>query len=405
MRGYNRRSLFRAGAAMAGTAALGGGGILLPNLTAVQAAPAGPDCGTEYRGSQPRSTTELGDWHARAEAATALEPALPIVDPHHHLFGSPDDRLFYELGDLQRDLDSGHRIIGTVYVEAYDSGWRETDPEEMRPVGETEKIVGLTAAPVQTRTGECQVAAGIVCHADLTLGDNVADVLAAHVAAADGRLRGLRHRTATVEGNIACVTPGMPRAHLLVDADFHRGFAQLEAFDLSFDAWIYHTQIGELVDLADAFPNTTIVINHIAAPIGVAEFSGRRTETLQEWEAGIKALAERPNTRMKIGGMGMPILGYGFELRETPASATEMAQAWQLRIATCIEVFGTDRCMFESNFPVDKQSGSYCEVWNAFKLATQGASPKERSDLFYRTACRTYRLPALEALGDQAFAE
>ena len=245
------------------------------------------------------------------------------------------------------------------------------------------------------------MAAAIVCHADLTLGDRVADVLHRHLAAASGRLRGVRHRTATAGGALGRAIKDEPRAGLLSDPAFRRGFARLEPLGLSFDAWIYHTQIGELIDLADAFPDTTIVVDHIAAPIGVAEFRARRTEVLRDWEGGVRALAARPNTRMKIGGMGMPLLGFGFERRERPASAAELARAWGPRIETCIDAFGTGRCMFESNFPVDKQSAGYCDLWNAFKLATEGASRHERSDLFYRTACRTYRLPAVEALGDR----
>jgi predicted TIM-barrel fold metal-dependent hydrolase len=189
----------------------------------------------------------------------------------------------------------------------------------------------------------------------------------------------------------------------LSDAQFRRGFAQLESFGLGFDAWIYHTQLRELIDLADTFPNTTIIVNHAAGPIGVAEFRLRHVDVLREWERGLKVLAARPNVCMKVGGMGMPLFGFGFEHRGAPATAAELARAWKPYIETCVEAFGASRCMFESNFPVDKQSCSYSDLWNAFKIVTRRWSPHERSDLFYRTACRTYRLPALECLGNQLF--
>lgn len=394
----SKRSLFKIGAAITGAMTLDG---VVPQQAAAQTAP--PKCATDYKGNQPRSTNELKEWHAKAEVPVAVEPDLPIVDPHHHLFGSSSDRLYYELDDLKTDLDSGHRVIGTVYVEAYDSGWRTTGPVEMRPVGETEKIAKLTERPIKTVKGECHVAAGIVCFVDLTLGDGVPDVLDAHLEVSDGRLRGLRHRTQRVEGDIACVISNMPPAQMTANPAFRRGLAQLSRYDLPFDVSLYHPQIAEVIDLVDAFPNTVFVLNHVAVPIGVAEFSHRRTETVKVWEEGIRRLAERPNTRMKVGGMGQPIFGYGFERREAPASAQELAQAWKPRFSTCIEAFGSDRCMFESNFPVDKQSASYCDTWSAFKLLTADASAQDRANLFYRSACKTYRLDALEKQADQEF--
>ena len=358
------------------------------------------DRATDYRGAFPRTAQEVSDWHARAPSIDVLEPELPIVDAHHHLFGSPQDALHYRLEDLQHDIAGGHRVLGTVYVEAYESGWRKTGPVAMRPVGEVEMIEPLTRAPVQTPRGSCQVAAGIVSYADLTLGDGVADVLEEQLKAAQGRLRGVRHRAATDEGTVGRFIKDRPRPHLMADRAFRRGFAQLDRFGLSFDAWIYHTQLDELIDLADAFPNTPIVLDHVGAPIGVAEFRPQRAEVIAQWETALRALAARPNVRVKVGGMGMTMFGFGFEHAERPATSSELVHAWQPYIDTCVEAFGTKRCMLESNFPVDKQSCSYGELWNAFKLATRSLSNDERSDLFYRTACRTYRLPELMRLGD-----
>jgi predicted TIM-barrel fold metal-dependent hydrolase len=354
-----------------------------------------------YRGAFPRSARELSDWHARVSAVPVVEPELPILDAHHHLFGSPADSLHYRLEDLQEDI-GGHRVIGTVYCEAYESGWRKTGPEALRPVGEVEWIVQLTGAPIATTHGACQVAAGIVSHADLTLGDSVAGVLEEQLRAGQRRLRGLRHRTATADGSVGAFIKDRPRPQLMADRRFREGFAQLDRFGLSFDAWIYHTQLVELVDLADAFPSTTIVLNHVGAPMGVAEWKPRRAEILEQWKAGLRRLAARANVCVKIGGMGMTVFGFEFENADRPATASELVEAWRSNIGVCVEAFGSKRCMFESNFPVDKQSCSYAELWNAFKLATAGWSQDERRDLFYRTACRIYRLPELARLGDES---
>lgn len=354
----------------------------------------------DYRGTLLRSDQELQEWHAQAHCADAIEPWLPIVDAHHHLFGHPQDRIHYRMDALQRDISGGHKVIGTVYCEAYFSGWRQTGPRILQPVGEVEFIVDATTSPSSTPHGDCQVAAGIVSHADMTLGDAAADVLEAQLDAGRGRLRGVRHRTATVEGTVGSFIEHPPAPRLMCDPKFKQGVAQLQRYGLSFDAWIYHTQLEEFIALADAFPDTTFILNHVGAPIGVAEYRNRRAEVLAYWETQLRVLAARPNVFVKIGGMGMTVFGFGFEHGAAPAQAGDLAHAWKALIDLIIEVFGTQRCMFESNFPVDKQSCSYTELWNAFKLCTRDLSPAERCDLFYRTACRVYRLPDLERLGD-----
>lgn len=346
-----------------------------------------------YRGSMPKSTEDLLIWHEKAEKEEALEPELPIVDPHHHLYGAVPDAQYYRLEDLERDLTGGHQIVKTVYVEAYGSGWRKTGPEHLRPVGEVERIVELVATPVATRHGPCEVAAGIVAHADLTLGHAVTEVLEAHVVAAQGRLRGVRHLAARDDGLVGRFIKELPRQHLLMDARFRAGLAQLKGYGLSFDAWVYHHQLLELIDLVDSVPETTIVLDHVGGLIGVGEFRSERTAVFTRWKDDLRKLAERPNVHVKIGGMGMPFFGFGFEYREKPASSAELAEAWQPLIDSCLDAFGSQRCMFESNFPVDRQSCGYTELWNAFKLATRSMSSDERKDLFYRTACQVYRLP------------
>lgn len=322
-----------------------------------------------------------------------MEPELPIVDAHHHLYGTQHDAQFYRAQDLAEDLATGHRVMGTVWVEAYESGWRTSGPEELRSLGEVERIVRSTATATAsgTRHGNCQVAAGMVSNVDLTLGERVAGVLDAHAMAAQGRLRGVRYHATYDDGVVGAFLKN-PKRHLLADQEFRRGFACLRRFGLAFDALIFHTQLGELADLASAFPETRVVLNHVGVPIGVAEYRSQRASVFADWQRGIRALAVHPNASVKLGGMGMPIFGLGFEAGPWPASSETLANAWQPFIEVCIDAFGPGRCMFESNFPVDMQSAGYAEVWNAFKLASRALSQDERRDLFYRTACRT--LPA-----------
>lgn len=346
-----------------------------------------------FRGNNPRDTAALRAWHAAAPHEEALEPGLPIVDTHHHLYGRAGDALHYRLEDLREDMPGGHNLLATVYVAAYFSGWRTSGPQQMRPVGEVEFIAGLTRDPIPHRYGSCQLAAGIVSYADLCLGDEVVAVLEAQQAAGDGRLRGVRHQAARVGGVVGSLLAHPPEWQLLANPAFRRGAAQLARHGLSFDAWVYHPQLPELVAFADALPQLPIVVNHAGGLIGVAEFRQDREAALAQWRAGLRALALRPNVSIKIGGLGLPLLGFGFEHGERPASSRQLARAWQPTIDACIEAFGPARCLFESNFPVDKQSCSYTALWNACKLATRALSPDERSDLFHRTASRVYRLP------------
>jgi predicted TIM-barrel fold metal-dependent hydrolase len=354
-----------------------------------------------YRGNQHRPTRDLLDWHSSRPAEPASEPALPIVDAHHHLFGTAADRLYYRREDLQQDLASGHKVMGTIYVAAYGAGWRTSGPPALRSVGEVERIVQMSGAPLPTPHGTCQLAAGIVSDVDLALGDRVAELLEAHVAAGSGRLRGVRYYATYYDGSLAKFIPNAPR-NVLADSSFRRGFAMLERFGLSFDALIYHTQLNELAALADAFPRTPIVLNHVGMPVGVLDFKSQQTAVRKDWVKDLRALAQRPNVCVKVGGMGMPIFGFGFEAGEKPAGTQALVRVWQPLMEVCVEAFGPQRCMLESNFPVDKQSCSYAQLWNAFKLATRALSPQERQALFYRTACRTYGLPELESTCDAA---
>lgn len=320
---------------------------------------------------------------------------MPIVDAHHHLFGDRQARVHYELDELRRDLSSGHRIIGTVYVEAYGSGWRTDGPDDLRSVGEIEKIVGLTRASVRLASGDCQIAAGIVSNVDLRLGDRLEAVLSAHREAAEGRLSGVRQHTAYVTGEVGKTILQPPPAQLMADRAYRDGVRRLPRLDLALDVTAYHTQLAEVIDLARDCAETSIVLDHIATPIGVAEFSAQREEVFAQWQRGMAQLAELPNVTVKLGGMGMAVMGFGFEHEPAPARADRLAAAWAPHLDFCLEHFGTQRLFLESNFPVDRNAASYAEIWNAFKRATASLSQDERRDLFYRTASRVYRLSGL----------
>jgi L-fuconolactonase len=316
-----------------------------------------------------------------------LEPDLPIVDPHHHLWNHSGNRYF--LDELLGDLNSGHNIVSTVFLQCF-WGYRTEGPEEMKPVGETE-FVASVAAEAKARGVKTNVCAGIVGHVDFRIGDRVNEVLQAHAAAGQGRFRGIRQITARSHRIMASMaTP--PTHGLMGTPEFRRGFAWLEKHGLSYDAWLYHTQIDQLVDLARAFPGVPMVLNHVGGPLGVGPWRGKRDEVYRDWRAAMKRLAACPNTHIKLGGLAMVVNGFDFHEHLLPPSSGEMAAAWGPWMRACIEDFGADRCMFESNFPVDKGMCSYPVLWNAFKRIAAGASDSEKAALFHDTAHRFYRL-------------
>ena len=316
-----------------------------------------------------------------------IDPDLPIIDPHHHLWDRPGWR--YLLDELLADLNSGHRIVATVFLQCR-AMHRADGPEALRPVGETEFVNGVAAMSASGGYGPTKVCAGIVGHADLRLGARVDEVRAAHLRAGGGRFRGIRHGAAR---NAAIpLAAGAPPPAEFGDPAFRAGFARLATHGLSFDAWLYHPQIDDLTALARAFPETAIVLNHVGGPLGIGEDAGRRDAAFARWATSVRALATCPNVCIKLGGLGMPFTNLGLHDGPEPPSSARLAEVSRPFFTTCIEAFGTDRCMFESNFPVDKESFSYAVYWNACKRLTQGASADERAALFSRTAARFYRL-------------
>ena len=322
----------------------------------------------------------------QARHEIALEPDLPIVDPHHHLW---DRAGGYLLDELLADLATGHNVVATVFLQC-GYAYRSTGPVSLRPVGETEFVADI-ARQAEQRGEKTRVCAGIVGYADLELGDEVDAVLQAHIDAAGGRFRGIRHISARHDAFNASLLGPAP-ADLLQRVKFRRGLARLQALGLSYDAWLFHTQIDELTDLARAFPDLPIVLNHIGGPLAVGPYVGKRAEVFLVWRESIKRLAACPNVSIKLGGMGMAIGGFEFHKQALPPSSEQLAAAWAPYVHACIESFGAQRCMFESNFPVDKAMSSYAVLWNAYKRIAAGASVSEKAWLFSDSASAFYRL-------------
>jgi L-fuconolactonase len=328
----------------------------------------------------------ISEGKTRLTAEAALEPDLPICDPHHHLRERPNDRYFFE--EFIQDTGTGHNIVTTVCVENR-ARYRNSGPEAMKPVGETEFFDSVGARAAADPKLSTAVAAGIVGHADLSLGEPVSEVFEAHLSASPSRFRGIRHSTTWDESD---AIRSDARRGLLADSAFRRGFACLQRYGLSFDAWLYHPQLQELVELARAFPNVTIVLDHIGGPLGVGPYKGKRDEIFQAWSKGIADLSTCPNVAVKLGGFGSTRSGYDWHERGVQPGSAELANTMAPYFDFCIEKFGVDRCTFESNFPVDKASYSYVAIWNAFKRISQSLSAAERKALFHDTAVRIYRL-------------
>ena len=333
------------------------------------------------------------DWLALTPEET-LEPDLPICDPHHHFWDYRTARIPFQrylLHELADDLNSGHNVRSTVFVEAR-SMYRIDGPEEMKPVGEVEFVQGLAAASAAGLYGPGRAAAAIVGHANLNLGDGVKPVLEALQAASPNRFRGIRH-TVTWDDNPDVENTAAHKIKGQMSSDnFRAGAKVLADMGHSLEGWMYFTQMEELADLAKAIPNLKIILCHVGGIMGDGPYAGRQEEVMATWRKGIDAAAQQPNIYMKLGGIGMPRVGFDWYLRDKPVGSEELASDMAPIINYCIEKFGPNRCMFESNFPVDKVSYSYNVMYNAFKLMTKGHSASERADMFHDVAAKVYRI-------------
>jgi L-fuconolactonase len=372
---------------LAGTAGLLGGAALTPRLALAQNPIPAPSGGAVNSPSNPRYFPNP-TWLAQRQEEI-IEPGLEIVDPHHHLWDRDGNRFLID--ELLADTGSGHNITRTVFIEC-GSMYRADGPIEMRPVGEVEFVNGTAAMSASGRYGPTRLCSGIVGHADLRLGDGVARVLEAQIAAGDGRFRGIRHSVTWDASDLLAKARTNPPKGQMADSTWRAGFARLAPLNLTFEAWLYHPQLLELADLARAFPQTTIILNHVGGPIGIGPYKGKEAETFAQWKIGIAEVAKSQNVVVKLGGLGMLMGMFDFYAREMPPSSTELANAYKPYIETCITAFGVDRSMFQSNFPPDGASSSYPVLWNAFKRMAAGYSASEKSMLFSGTAKRIYRL-------------
>src|SRR3954447_26414604 len=346
--------------------------------------------------SPPRQNWQFGriytpdePWLATAPPEPIIEPELPIVDPHHHLWLRGGHR--YLLDELLADTNTGHNVVATVFLECH-SMYRADGAPDLRSLGETEFVAGIAAISESGNYGGTRVAAGIVGNVDLTLGDRGEPILLAHIRAGGGRFRGVRH-SAGYDADPVIGNSGSGIAlHLYARPDFRAGLKRLSALGLSFDAWLYHPQLADVIDLARAFPATPIVMGHVGGFLGYGPYRGRRGEEFAAWKAAMTELAHCENVVVKLGGMVNRGAAFDFHGAAAPPSSETIAAIWRPFVETCIELFSADRCMFESNFPVDKMAIGYAALWNAFKRIASGASENEKRALFAGTAARVYRL-------------
>lgn len=328
------------------------------------------------------------DWLALHDEP-ALEPERVIVDAHHHVWDLPRPRYMFD--ELNADVASGHNVLATVYVDCR-SMYRSDGPVEMRSIGEVEFANGVAAQSASGNYGRARLCAGIVGNAGLPIGARAQSVLEALMRTGGNRFKGVRQVSAwDADPAVSKPIPGRPPG-LLADKAFREGLACLAPLGLSFDAFLFQPQIPELTDLARAFPETPIVLDHAGTPLGVGTYAGRSDELFAAWKSSMTELARCANVCVKLGGLGMVVAGFDFHQRNRPPDSLQLAQAWRPYIETCIELFGASRCMFESNFPPDKGTCSYVVLWNAFKRIVAGASESEKTDLFSRSAARFYRL-------------
>jgi len=318
-----------------------------------------------------------------------LDPAQAIIDAHHHLYDRPGVR--YLMREMLDDARAGHDIRATVFVQAR-SMYRNSGPEPLRAVGETEFAAAVADTCARAVPRQALLCAAIVGHADLTLGDAVGAVLEAHIEAGAGRFKGIRMPLAW-DRDASLLNPAYPtHAATMEDDAFLRGFARLGEFGLSFDAWLFFHQIPQFISLARRFPDTPMVLNHCGGVLGVGRYRDIPGEVRRQWQDAIWDLAACQNVMVKLGGLGLPLTGIGQATGARRPGSAELAAAWKPWIEPCIEAFGPSRCMFESNFPADKASYDYVAGWNAMKRIVRSASQADKDALFWKTAARFYRI-------------
>lgn len=326
-------------------------------------------------------------WLAKSLEEPVLEAGLPIVDTHFHL--SEFEGYRYFLPQFARDINEcGHNIEAAVFVECH-TGYASEGPEHLRPVGETRFVVDAVRQPVEGLS--TKVAPAIVAFADLTLGKQTRETLEAHIAAGEGRLRGIRHRAKWDADPVVRGKYSAAQAHLYLSPKFNEGMRVMAELGLSFDASVYHPQIPDVTALAQAHPDVPVILIHSGSPVGHSSYAGKQEESHANWLASMQQLAACPNAHVKLGGVLMNLANFDFLSAPRPPSSAELADLWRPYIEPCIELFGPERCMVSSNFPVEKAGVGYGTVWNMFKRITAGYSDDEKALIYSGTAKRVYR--------------
>ena len=327
------------------------------------------------------------DWLAQV-TEDIIDPARPIIDTHHHLWETPSMWGTYLLDDLWADTGSGHNIEKTVFIDCHAS-YRESGPGRMKPIGETEFVAGIAAASAQDRS-KATIAA-IVSHANMLLGEDVAEVLEAHEAAGQGLFRGIRH-AGPHDDTGTLSNPGSPNPCPYAQKDFRAGVRTLGRMGYTYDTWHFHHQNQDYLDLARAVPDTIMILDHFGSPLGVGAYAGKQDEIFEMWRKDMAEIATCPNVHAKLGGLAMPDNGFGWHENALPPTSDEFVAAQQRYYLHTIDCFGPERCMFESNFPVDKLSIGYHVMWNGMKKIVADFTEDEQHAMFYGTAERVYSL-------------
>ncbi|MBA3030895.1 MAG: amidohydrolase family protein [Desulfobacteraceae bacterium] len=328
------------------------------------------------------------EWHNQV-VEEIIDPERVIVDPHHHLWKRPTGDT-YVLEDLWKDTGSGHKIIKTVFIECR-ANYREDGPEHLQVLGETEFVNNIAEESAKGNSDQARIS-GIVAKADLTRGDTLEEVLDAHTGVAGNLFKGIRHAGASDEDPVALSIPGRSEKGLYLRKDFQEGMKVLGRKGLTYDTWHYHHQNRDFLALAQAVPDTVMILDHFGTPLGVGRYAGKREEIFLQWKKDIAEIAKCENVIAKLGGLAMPDNGFGWDRRHMPPTSDEFVYAQKRYYLHTLECFGPERCMFESNFPVDKRSLSYAVLWNGLKKMVANYSEDEKTALFSGTATRIYRL-------------
>jgi L-fuconolactonase len=331
------------------------------------------------------------DWLSKALPEPAVEPDLPIVDAHMHLWHHASGHRYF-VEDYAKDVAaSGHRIEASIFIDC-NAMYRASGPARLKSVGETEFALGQSAIAASGKYTDTRVAAGIIACADLSSGELVEETIAAHLAAGNGKLRGIRQRAKWDADPVVAAAVSVARPGLYREIEFQEGVRLLASKDLILEASIYHPQIPDVTALAHAVPEATIVVNHSASPLGYAGYRGREREVHRDWLRDMTDLATCPNVMIKLGGLLMTLAAFDFGAAPRPPTSAELADLWRPYIEPCVSLFGPQRCMASSNFPVDKAGFGYGTVWNMFKRITATYSDTEKKAIYEATAARIYRI-------------